>query len=86
MVLVDTSVWIDFLKNHQNQKVYFLENLLEEGEAGLCEVTYAEICFGAKDKKQFQKYAKEFSNLPFLKLPNHWHQEIAEMGHALKMA
>ncbi len=82
--LVDTSVWVDFLRGISNPRVSLLESLLHDGEAYLCEVTYAEICVGAKSPQQFQKFAQSFAGLPFLSLPNHWHQEIARMGYVLK--
>ena len=61
-----------------------LEGLLEEGEAHLCEITYAEICFGAKDQRQFQKYSRHFADLPFLPVPSGWHLELSHMGHVLR--
>ena len=84
MHLIDTSVWIDFLRGVSNPRVQLLEGLLEEGEAYLCDITYAEICFGAKDQRQFRKYERIFAELPFLSLPENWHREIARLGYALK--
>lgn len=84
MYLVDTSVWIDFLKNVSSPRVVFLEELLAGGDAALCEVVYTEICIGSKDKHQFEKYATYFGDLPFFKLPPAWHQEMARMGFSLK--
>lgn len=84
MVLVDTCVWIDFLRGRSTPPVQLLDQLLEDGDAALCEVTYAEICFGARDDKQFRKYEAEFSKIPFLTLPEGWHKEVARMGHKLQ--
>jgi len=84
MHLIDTSVWINFLRGKQDSKVLFLESLLEEGDAFLCEVTYAEICFGARGTKQFKKYSQHFSSLPFLSLPGAWHKKASEMGFTLR--
>lgn len=84
MYLVDTSIWIDFLRGLSSPKVSLLEGLLEEGEAHLCEVTFAEICFGARDHGQFRKYETYFAALPFLSLPPNWHREIARMGYHLR--
>jgi hypothetical protein len=86
MFLVDTSVWIDFLKGLKNPQVDALENLLEQGEAYISEVIFAEICIGAKDRKQFQKYRRYFSVLPLYKLPPDWHLQMAGMGFRLRMA
>ena len=80
MYLIDTSVWVDFLRGKETPKVRFLEALLEEGEAYLCEITYTEICQGAKTRRQFDKYSEYFSRLPFLPLAPEWHKEAARLG------
>lgn len=85
MVLVDTCVWIDFLRGRATPQVQLLEALLTDGDACLCEVTYAEICFGARDDRQFRKYEANFSQIPFLSLPEKWHHKIARMGHQLRL-
>ncbi len=84
MYLIDTSIWIDFLRGSSNKHVTLLETLLEEGDAYLCEITYSEICFGARDDVQHRKYVRFFSELPFLKLPDNWHQQAAQMGYQLR--
>ncbi len=85
MYLVDTSVWIDFLRGVDNEKVALLKLLLEEGDACLCEIIYAEICFGARNSKQLKTYSKYFGAMPFLKLPQDWHIQAAQMGNKLKL-
>lgn len=84
MHLIDTSVWIDFLRGSPHPKVRYLEGLLDEGEAGLCGVTFAEICFGAKDEAQFKKYHRDFSSLPFLDPPGDWPHQMARIGYQLR--
>lgn len=84
MTLIDTCIWIDFLRGRNLPHVQLLEGLLDEGEACLCEVTFAEICFGARDERQFKKYERDFSQIPLLKLPDNWHRELARMGHTLQ--
>jgi len=84
MYLVDTSIWIPFLRGNNTPKVKFLEALLTEGEAAICEVVFAEICFGARDEIQFKKYEEMFSGIPFLKLPVDWHLLLAKWGYLLR--
>ena len=74
----------DFLRGRSNEKVKLLESLLEEGTAHMCEITYAEICFGAADIKQYKQYAKYFLEMPFLRLKNNWPERTAEMGFSLR--
>lgn len=84
MFLVDTSIWIHFLRGVHNQKVQFLEDLLKGGDAAICGVVFSEICFGARDEKQFEKYSHYFGTLPMLGLPENWHRELARMGSILR--
>lgn len=86
MYVVDTCVWIDFLRGTASPRAELLEGLLEDGAAYLCEVTYSEICFGARDERQYRQYAAYFGVLPFLTLPAQWYQEIGKMGHVLRRA
>lgn len=83
MYLIDTSIWLDFLKGKNTPHVRLLEGLLEEGEAFLCELTSMEVCLAAKRTKQFRKYLHAFATLPFLSLPIAWHEKAAFLGHQL---
>lgn len=84
MYLIDTSVWIDFLRGTATPRVNLLEGLLDEGDAYLCDITLAEICYGARDDRQLEKYLRYFTPLPFLSLPNGWHIQLAHMGFRLR--
>lgn len=84
--LVDTSVWIDFLRNRENPKSLFLEELLGTGNAAINPVVFSEICWGAVNNKQKQKYHQEFQKLPFLPLPQDWHLLLSDMGHKLRLS
>jgi len=55
MVLVDTSVLIDFLKGQSSVKVsIFNEILSRDIPFGISAITYQEILQGAKDEAEFQ--------------------------------
>lgn len=84
MYLIDTSVWVDFLRGATTPRVHLLEFLLDDGDAALCDITFAEICFGAQDQRQFARYHEYFSALPFLDLPPQWSRELARMGHHVR--
>lgn len=60
MILVDTSVLIDFLNSRRNKAVVKFEQILEDGMTfGICFHIYQEILQGAasgKDYKQMKRY------------------------------
>jgi len=84
MYLIDTSVWNNFLRGKADQEVELLTGLLEDGSAYLCEVTFAEICFGARDKKQFKQYEERFSEMSFWSSPMVGTQGQRRWGLALE--
>jgi predicted nucleic acid-binding protein len=56
MILVDTSVLVQFLRGEENEKVSIFETLLEEGQPfGLSAYTYAEVLQGARDAAEYRK-------------------------------
>lgn len=64
MILVDSSVWIDFLKGTNSRERRALHRLIEEEEdVSLTEIILAEILQGIKEDKVFKKakgYLLEF--------------------------
>jgi predicted nucleic acid-binding protein len=61
MYLVDTSVWIDFLRNVKNSPVRILNELMEKGiPFGITNIIYQEILQGAASEKDFNDLAKYF--------------------------
>jgi predicted nucleic acid-binding protein len=56
MILVDTSVLVQFLRGEGNEKVSIFETLLERGQPfGISAYTYAEVLQGARDAAEYRK-------------------------------
>ena len=71
MYLVDTSVWIDFLKARANPAVQRLKSLLGSGlEVGLSAIILQEILQGTADRQQFIKYRTYFETQPIYLPPD----------------
>jgi len=64
MILVDTSVWIDFLKGANSKERRALHRLIEEEEdVSITEIILTEILQGIKEDKDFKRvkdYLLEF--------------------------
>lgn len=66
MYLVDTSVWIDFLRGRAEPHVDFLDALLDNPlAAGMCDAVYMEILQGARDVASFERLQRYFSTQRF---------------------
>ena len=66
MVLVDTTIWIDLLRNRTTRQTAILARLLELGEAAVTPVIVQEILQGSRDEAAFQKLRAHFLAMPAL--------------------
>lgn len=77
MYLVDTSVWIDYLRGRDVAHVRFLDELLANPLAvGLSDLIYLEILQGSTDVRAFDMLRKYFSGQRFYRFTD------AEASHA----
>jgi predicted nucleic acid-binding protein len=51
MVIVDTSVWIDYFNGHENRETDWLESRLDQDRLGLTTIILSEILQGLSDEK-----------------------------------
>ena len=66
MILVDSTVWIDLLRNRETIPVGRLRRLIELGEAAAAPVVVQEILQGAANPASFGKLRKYFTGIPLL--------------------
>jgi predicted nucleic acid-binding protein len=64
VILVDTTVWIDLLRNRASARVSQLQELLELGEAATAPVIVQEVLQGAADRSAFARLRRYFSAIP----------------------
>jgi len=69
VILVDTSVFIDYLQGNPTEKASYLDYLIENDESlAISSYTYLEILQGARDKAEFKKLDTYFSGLRIVAL------------------
>ena len=67
MILVDTTVWIDFFMGQSVSHVASLESLLEEEEdLCICGIILTEVLQGIRKESDFKAIRKLFNSLIFL--------------------
>ncbi len=70
MVLVDTTVWIDFFAARSLGHVVALENLIRDREdICTCGIVLTEVLQGIRKDSEFKKTRDLFNNLLFLPMP-----------------
>ena len=72
MVLVDSTVWIDLLRNSETVPVSRLRKLLDAGEATVAPVIVQELLQGATDAAGFAKLHRYFTAIPMSGADNRW--------------
>lgn len=64
MVLVDTSVWVDFLRGTDTPQVRSLKGLLEGDDiVGVAPIIVQEVLQGADSDERFEKWRRYFAGL-----------------------
>ena len=70
MVLVDTTVWIDFFAARSSGHVVTLENLIINREdICICGIVLTEVLQGIRKDSEFKKTRDLFGKLLFLPMP-----------------
>lgn len=85
MVVVDTSVWIDFFQGRETDEVHELESLLlQEKDVFITGIIVQEILTGVKDKKERILVRKELEHFLLINPTIETHIQAAEIFDACK--
>ena len=85
MVLVDTTVWIDFFSARSSPHVLSLENLIEHrDDICICGVILTEVLQGIQNDNEFIKTRDLFNNLILLPMPYKTFLRSAEIYRFLR--
>ena len=63
MILVDTSVWIDYFNGTENIETDHLDSALNDGTVAMGDLIFLEILQGFRDDKEFSKAKKTLATL-----------------------
>jgi predicted nucleic acid-binding protein len=85
MVLVDTTVWIDFFTDRNEPHVSMLQNLIEnEEDLCLCGVILAEVLQGIRSDTDFTKTKEYLNDLILLPMRYQTFLQAAEIYRSLR--
>ncbi len=59
MVIVDTTVWVDYLRGVENQETAWLDRELTRQRLGMTEQTLSEVLLGIRDGGEFGRVRDE---------------------------
>lgn len=85
MVLVDPSIWIDFLQDPESDHNSRLEDLIKENNrAVICGIVLQEILQGIKDDKSYRQIKNSLSNLPFINIDKEVYLHSSSLYRSLR--
>ncbi len=83
LILVDTSVWIDFFHSTQSEEAKRLAEYLEGDRVCITSLIRAEILSGARNEKEFNLLKENLSALPILEEPQGFWDQVAHFRFLL---
>ena len=85
MVLVDTTVWIDFFRGDATPQVAALERLIaEKQDLCVCGIVLTEVLQGIRDDRRYKQIKGRFDDLIFLPMSRMTFVKSAEMYRSLR--
>jgi predicted nucleic acid-binding protein len=84
-ILIDSSIWIDFLRNPPGGNSDFAESL-RSGRAVACPVVWVEICSGIKGKREELVFRQAMELCPSLEMDAEVWRMAAAIGRMAKKA
>jgi predicted nucleic acid-binding protein len=85
MVLIDTTVWIDFFAGRQLPHAAILERLIKDREdICICGIILTEVLQGIRGKSEFRKTKELFKAMIFLPMPYSVFLGAAEIYRTLR--
>jgi predicted nucleic acid-binding protein len=85
VVLVDTTVWVDFFNNKNTPHVQALERLVtEEQDVCTCGVILSEVLQGIRKDRDYRKTLSRFDTFLFLPMDRHTFVKAAELYRTLR--
>ncbi len=85
MVLIDTTVWIDFFAGKQVPHVTVLERLIKNrADICICGIILTEVLQGIREKREFRKTKELFNAMIFLPMPYSIFLGAAEIYRTLR--
>ena len=84
MFLIDSSVWVEYLRPKGSIKVKErIRNILQKEEAVSCGIVIVEILRGSKDEKDFQILNESLKSLPQIPIDDVVIERASKWGYTL---
>src|SRR5437660_10828230 len=75
--LVDSSVWIDFLRTGRSPETDALEKLARAGQVCISDIIRVELLSGARNEPEYRALEDRLANLSPLEMPQGFWNQVA---------
>ena len=94
MVIVDTTVWIDYLRGTENPETHWLDRELQRQRLGLTDLILCEVLQGIGDKNAFARAQDQLLNFEVFQTGGqalaiaaaHNYRDLRERGYTVRKA
>lgn len=85
MIIVDTTIWIDFFHNKDTPQTEMLQHILNAGEdIGTCGVILTEVLQGIREDRDYAKVSSHFEAFSFLPMQRSTFESAAQLYRTLR--
>ena len=85
MIIVDTTVWIDFFQDKSTPQTEMLQHILNAGEdVCICGVILAEVLQGIREDTDYTKVSSHFEAFLFLPMHRRTFEHAAQLYRTLR--
>ncbi len=84
MVVVDTSVWVQFLRVKSSPEHLELARLLRQRKVAMVGPVLAEVIQGAKDRREFDHLSELLQKLPYVDESQGTWSRVGTLAHILR--
>ncbi len=83
-VIVDTSVWVDFLRGGRGHDAVAVEELVRTARAVTCGIVLAELLAGVKHSEQREQLSDALAGLEYVELREQTWRRVGELAAELR--
>jgi predicted nucleic acid-binding protein len=85
LVLVDTSIWLQFLRVPSSSEGLTLARLMNEGVVATTGIIFAEVLVGSRSRQHFDRLADPLRRMHFLETTREVWERVADLAFTLKV-
>jgi predicted nucleic acid-binding protein len=83
-VIVDTSVWVDYLRARSSSVAVQLEALISQRQVFLCGIVLAELLSGVRSSRERTQLTDVFRGLPYIEMSHAAWAHTGDLARALR--